>query len=59
MTAVLDDFELDIRVGDAFDRPLEMATTSDQGCDTNIACGTQRSDCVCPTDGSCHKTNCC
>jgi hypothetical protein len=58
-TAVLDDFELDIRIGDASDRLLEMSTTSDQGCNTNITCETLRTDCVCPTDGSCFKTNCC
>ncbi|HTI24668.1 MAG TPA: hypothetical protein VL652_26970 [Kutzneria sp.] len=57
-TTVLDDFDLDIRIGDASGRLLEMIPPTDF-CDTSIGCGTQRTDCVCPTDGSCYKTNCC
>jgi hypothetical protein len=59
MSTVLDDFDLDIRIGDSSGRPLEMIPPTDFGCDTNIACGTGRTDCVCPTDGSCHQTACC
>jgi hypothetical protein len=67
MTTVLDDFDLDIRIGDSLGRlAVMMPPETDLGCDTSIACETDsglgcgpvRSEDVCPTD-SCHKTNCC
>ncbi|MFC0548454.1 hypothetical protein [Kutzneria chonburiensis] len=61
MTTVLDDFDLDIRIGDVPGRLLEMQPPSTQiGCETDsgIGCGPVRSQDICPTE-SCHKTGCC
>ncbi|HEY0500946.1 MAG TPA: hypothetical protein VGD48_34740 [Kutzneria sp.] len=64
MTTMLDDFDLDIRIGDSMDRLPVMATTSDNGgCTENteggISCTTGNTARVCLTDASCHKTVCC
>jgi hypothetical protein len=64
MTTMLDDFDLDIRIGDLKVQPLTMATTSDNGgCTENteggISCTTGNTARVCLTDASCHKTVCC
>ena len=67
MTAMLDDFDLDIRIGDSLGRLLEMlppatdvSCGTEVGCATDggITCGPVRSEDVCPTE-SCHKTGCC
>ena len=67
MTTVLDDFDLDIRIGDTLGRVLEMMPPETAiGCgsvtacatDSGITCGPARSEDICPTE-SCHKTNCC
>ena len=66
MAAVLDDFDLDIRIGDALGR-LAVMQRETEDCSTEIACETDsglgcgpiRSQDICPTE-SCHpQTHCC
>jgi hypothetical protein len=60
MTTLLDDFDLDIRIGEL---PAASATTPET--ETNTVCTSGSEVCDpftqigCPTQGSCHRTDCC
>ena len=60
MTAVLDDFDLDIRIGDGPtatagpDRITEPSCITE--CSCGISCDSTEDSC---TTGSCHRTFCC